>query len=111
MAGETPPENPGLISPGERRALLLGRIVLGDAPVWILDNPVDTDRPRDRRRLAALLERGAGRTLVIALRRPSLVERFGLVVTMRRGKVTFVGAPSEWRERRAQLREIRDAAG
>jgi ABC-type multidrug transport system fused ATPase/permease subunit len=97
------------LSPRERRALLLGRVVTGDDAVWILDNPVDHDRSRDRERLETILERAGERTLVVALRRPIAVERFDRVILMKQGTAVFDGTPADWKARRRQLREIRGA--
>lgn len=96
------------LSPSERRAMLLGRVVLGDAQVWILDNPIDGNRARDRRRLAAILDRAGERTVVVSLRRPLDVDRFDRVVVMRRGKKHFEGSPSDWKTWRERTREIRE---
>ncbi len=92
------------LSPRERRALLLCRVVLSDAPVWILDNPVDSNRSRERERLQAVLDRGREKTIVVALRTPVLVERFDRVIVMRRGKVDFDGTSAEWHEYRKRRR-------
>ena len=97
------------LSPRERRALSLARVVLSDAPVWILDNPVDTDRAKERGRLEAVLERGAGRTIVVALRSPVIPERFDRVLIVKRGVIEFDGTPAQWSERRRQRRAIRAA--
>lgn len=98
------------LSPRERRALMLGGIVRGDAGVWVLDNPVDTRRTKDRERLAAILDRAGERTVVMSLRIPLLPERFTRIVSMSSGKVAFVGTPDAWETWRRQLREIRGVA-
>jgi len=95
------------LSPRERRALSIGRVVLSDASVWILDNPVDSNRAGERARLEAMLDRGVQRTVVVSLRVPVLPERFDRVWVMKRGKVEFDGTPAEWAERKRQLRAIR----
>ena len=97
------------LSPQERRALLLGGVVLGDGDVWVLDNPVDSRRSRDRERLGKILERAEDRTVVISLRQPVLVERFARVISMSNGKIAFDGSPQQWNDWRDQVRKIRGA--
>jgi ABC-type multidrug transport system fused ATPase/permease subunit len=98
------------LSPRERRALLLGGVVVGDAGVWVLDNPVDSRRSRDRERLSTILDRAEGRTIVVSLRQPVLVDRFTRVISMSNGKIAFDGPPEQWEAWRKQLREIRSAS-
>jgi ABC-type multidrug transport system fused ATPase/permease subunit len=97
------------LSRRERRTLALAGILLGDAPVWILDEPVEADVAKERARLQALLDHGANRTIVIGLRRPVCVDRFDRVVVLRKGKVDFEGTPAEWQLRRRQIRQIKRA--
>ena len=81
----------------EQRALRLWGIVLGNAPVWVLDTPVGSKSPKDRIRLGGVLDRAADRTVIVALCEPCLIDRFSHVVVLRRGKVTFQGSPLEWK--------------
>jgi len=97
------------LSRRERRALALGGILMGDAPVWVLDEPVEADVAGERARLGAVLERGAKRTVVVGLRRPVCVDSFDRVVVLRKGKIDFEGTPEEWRRRRRRIRELRQA--
>ena len=98
------------LSPRERRALMLGGVVVGNAEVWVLDNPVDSRRVRDRARLETILDRADGRTVVVSLRQPVLVERFARVISMSNGKIAFDGSPQQWQEWRDQVRKIRSAS-
>ena len=98
------------LSPRERRALLLGGVVVGDTGVWVLDNPVDSRRTRDRERLSTILDRAEGRTIVVSLRQPVLVDRLSRVISMSNGKIAFDGPPEQWQAWREQLREIRSAS-
>jgi ATP-binding cassette subfamily C protein CydC len=97
------------LSRRERRALALGGILLGDASIWVLDEPVEADRAKDRARLEHVLERAGDRTLIVALRRPVHADRFARVVVLRKGRIDFDGTPAEWRLRRNSIREIRRA--
>ncbi len=81
----------------EQRALSLAAIVLGSAPVWVLDTPVASKRRKHLIRLAAVLDRADGRTVIAALCEPCLIDRFSHVVVLRKGKVAFQGPPLEWK--------------
>ena len=56
-----------------------------------------------------ILERAGARTVVVALHRPVLVERFDRVVVLRKGTVDFDGAPQAWQAWRAVIREVKRA--
>ena len=65
-----------ILSAGQKRRLALSRLALGDAPLWLLDEPVtalDTDA---RAAFVALLKRhlAAGRLAIIATHEPLAVE-------------------------------------
>jgi ATP-binding cassette subfamily B protein len=87
------------VSRNEARALALGAVLLGDAPLVVLDAPVEGLKKRTAvKRLQAVARAVAGRTLVIAL--PRLAGAAGLfdrVVVLRRGRVVFAGSPENWR--------------
>ena len=95
------------LSRRERRALVLGGILLGDSMTWVLDEPVETDGAKERARLEGVLEQAGDRTLVVSLRRPVCVDRFERIVVLRKGKIDFEGTPAEWRQRREQIRQTR----
>jgi ABC-type transport system involved in cytochrome bd biosynthesis fused ATPase/permease subunit len=98
------------LSPRERRALLLGGVVVSGAGVWILDNPVDSRRTRDRARLETILDRAGNRTVVASLRQPLLIERFTRVISLSNGKIAFDGPPLQWQDWRDQVRQIRSVS-
>ena len=81
----------------EKRSICLASVVLSSHPVWILDRPVAATRGRDRKRLAHILDRAAGRTLIVSLQQPILTERFTHVVVLKKGRVEFSGSPDQWR--------------
>jgi ATP-binding cassette, subfamily B, bacterial len=89
------------LSRNEARLLRLGAILLGNAPVWMLDAPVDgLSVRRARRCLNALFEKLGARTMVVGLTRPLALERFDRVVALRDGRIGFDGTPQEWNERK-----------
>jgi ABC-type multidrug transport system fused ATPase/permease subunit len=63
------------------------------------------------RRLAEVLDRADGRTLVVGLTRPHLHERFDRLLVLKRGKVKFDGTPAEWEvwrdDKRARAEALR----
>lgn len=90
------------LSRNESRIVRLGAILLGNAPVWLLDAPVDgLSVRRARRCLDVILEKLGRRTLVVALARPVALERFDRVVALRDGRIRFDGTPQEWKGRKA----------
>jgi len=89
------------LSRNEARILRLGAILLGGAPVWLMDGPFDgLSMRRARRCLDVLLERLGNRTLVVALARPVSLQRFDRVVALRDGRIRFDGTPQEWAGRK-----------
>jgi ABC-type multidrug transport system fused ATPase/permease subunit len=90
------------LSRNEARILRLGAMLLGNAPVWLMDGPFDgLSVRRARRCLDVILERLGNRTLVVALARPVALERFDRVVALRDGRIRFDGTPQEWSGRKA----------
>jgi subfamily B ATP-binding cassette protein MsbA len=88
------------LSRGERRALKLGTTLLGDASVWLLDDPLEGQSDKDaQRRLAEILARGAGRTIVVAFSRLVGLEQFDRVWALQKGRLVFDGTPAEWEQR------------
>jgi ABC-type multidrug transport system fused ATPase/permease subunit len=100
------------LSAAEAKALALGRILLGNEPIWILDDPVDLPSKQARQRvLGAILEASRGRTLVVALTRSALLECFDRVLYMKKGGIAFDGTPAEWEERRHARSDPGSGAG
>jgi ABC-type transport system involved in cytochrome bd biosynthesis fused ATPase/permease subunit len=87
------------LSPNEARALVLGAVLLGDAPVWVLDAPLDgIGRIRAQRRLDAILARAQGRTLVVGGIHTPDWERFDRVLSLRKGQCEFDGTPAAYQQ-------------
>jgi ABC-type multidrug transport system fused ATPase/permease subunit len=89
------------LSRGEARILRMAAILLGSAPVWLMDGPFDgLSVRRARRCLDSVLDKLGTRTLVVALARPVALERFDRVVALRDGRIRFDGTPQEWNGRK-----------
>jgi len=65
-----------ILSAGQKRRLALSRLALGDAPLWLLDEPVTALDSDARAAFVALLKRhlAAGRLAIIATHEPLAVE-------------------------------------
>jgi len=85
------------LAAGERRDLLLGRALLRDASVILLDDPFrGLSRKKARRRLRALLAiRGKATVIVAAHRLPSR-KLFHRVIRLEKGTVVFDGRPEQY---------------
>ncbi|GAA2257122.1 ABC transporter ATP-binding protein [Streptomyces amakusaensis] len=93
LGGPDAPLDPGLLSPGERQLIALGRAHLTTAPLLILDEATSRlDAGAEARAESALAER-AGALVVIA-HRLSSAARAGRVLVMD-GTRTALGTPSE----------------
>jgi len=89
------------LSRSEARLVRLGAVLLGPAPVWVLDAPFDgLGVRRSRCCLDEVLARLGRRTLVLSLARPALLERFDRVIALRKGRICFDAGPQEWKGRR-----------
>ncbi len=85
------------LSSQEARLLAVAGILLGDAPVWLLDGPVDgLGAHKSAARLEAIVRAAKGRTLVVALARLVSPEHFDRVIALDDGAVSFDGSPAGW---------------
>ncbi|MBI3856932.1 MAG: ATP-binding cassette domain-containing protein, partial [Planctomycetes bacterium] len=90
-----------LLSRNEARLLRLGAVLLGNAPLWVMDGATDgLSLRRARRCVGATLERLDGRTLIAGFARPVALEKFDRVIELRDGRIRFDGSPQEWNERK-----------
>jgi ABC-type multidrug transport system fused ATPase/permease subunit len=89
------------LSTGEARALALARLAVTDPrPVWVLDGCLEgLSRQKAERRIDAVVERAAGRTLVMSMSHGVGLDRFDRVLVLRRGRITFDGPPADWKSR------------
>lgn len=89
-------------SHNEVRTLALAAILnRGDAPLWILDSPLEgTSGKHGRQRLAQILDGAQGHTVIVALARRISLEQFDRVISMYRGRVDFDGTPAAWQARK-----------
>jgi ABC-type multidrug transport system fused ATPase/permease subunit len=89
------------LSPGESYALVLARLVLSNpCSLWVLDGAVEgLSRRRAERRIDAIVERAAGRALVMSMSHATGSDRFDRIIGLRRGRVVFDGPPAAWKTR------------
>jgi ABC-type transport system involved in cytochrome bd biosynthesis fused ATPase/permease subunit len=87
----------GSVSRNEGRTLCLGAVALGNAPLWVLDSPLEGLRKKDALgRLKGILDCAEGRTVVLSLAQLYDPERFDRVLVLHRGSVRFDGTPAQW---------------
>ena len=85
------------LAASERRSLLLGRALLGDASVILLDDPFQgLSRKHARRRLRALLAIRGEATVIVAAHHPPSRKLFNRVIRLEKGKVVFDGRPEQY---------------
>jgi ATP-binding cassette subfamily B protein len=85
------------LADGERRDLLLGRALLGDASLILLDDPFrGLTGKQARRRLRALLAIRGAATVIIAAHRPPSRKLFDRVIRLEKGAVVFDGRPEQY---------------
>lgn len=90
------------LSREEARAVALGAVLLGDAPLLVLDSPLEgLGKTIATMRLETLLTAAEGRTLVVALPQIRDADTFDRVIVLRRGSIDFDGTPAEWRASKA----------
>lgn len=83
-----------LLSGGQARRLAIARAVLGNAPVWALDEPTEgLDTATAAAMMRDLITCGKDRTLVMITHRPEAVERMHQVIVLAEGRIAEAGAP------------------
>jgi ATP-binding cassette subfamily C protein CydC len=84
------------LSGGQSRRLCLARLLLQDAPIWILDEPTEgLDRITEQGVMQALFEASAGRTMLLITHRAADLALFDEVVLMDRGGIIARGPHEE----------------
>jgi ABC-type multidrug transport system fused ATPase/permease subunit len=86
------------LAAGERHAFVLGRMMLADASMLLLDDPFKgLGRKKARRCLRAVLSRCGTATVIVAAHRPPSHKHFDRVIELVRGKIVFDGTPAAYR--------------
>jgi ATP-binding cassette subfamily C protein CydC len=85
-----------LLSGGQARRLAVARIILHNAPIWVLDEPTEgLDPITAKNMMRTLMQQAAGRTLLLITHR--LVELDGMdqIVMLDRGRIIAQGSHGE----------------
>nr|WP_215549844.1 thiol reductant ABC exporter subunit CydC [Amycolatopsis sp. CA-230715] len=86
----------GELSGGQRQRLLLARALLSDAPVLLLDEPVEGLNPAHADAvLRSVLAAAAGRTVVLATHQPAPLPGFDEILVLDEGEVVERGTHAE----------------
>ncbi len=92
-----------LLSGGQRQRIAIGRALLKDAPVLILDEATSSlDTQSERRIQEALNELMKNRTTLVIAHRLSTVERADCIIVLDRGRIVESGTHKELLERNGQ---------
>lgn len=80
------------VSGGQRQLIGLTRLLLANAPVWLLDEPTASlDITTEALVLKTLQERGQGRTLLVVTHKQSLLRLFDRLIVVTQGRVVLDG--------------------
>jgi subfamily B ATP-binding cassette protein MsbA len=92
-----------LLSGGQRQRIAIGRALLKDAPVLILDEATSSlDTQSERRIQEALNELMKNRTTLVIAHRLSTVERADCIIVLDNGRIVESGTHAELLERNGQ---------
>lgn len=76
------------LSGGERQRVALARVLLRDAPVWLLDEPTaNLDPLTEKRVLREILAAAGDRTVILITHRPALLDQMDRVIHLSAGRV------------------------
>lgn len=80
------------LSGGQARRLAVARAFVHDAPIWVLDEPTEgLDRVTERRLMEAIMERTAGKTVVLITHRMLDIHRLDESILMDNGRIVAQG--------------------
>jgi ABC-type bacteriocin/lantibiotic exporter with double-glycine peptidase domain len=89
----------GTLSRLERRRFALSGVIVGNESLWLLDEPFEgLSKSKADKLLNVIESRRGDRTLIVTSARPTCVDAFDKIVTLRKGRVAFEGTPQQWRE-------------
>ena len=81
-----------MLSGGQARRLAVARAFVHDAPVWVLDEPTEgLDRVTERQLMQAIMERTAGKTVVLITHRMIDIHRMDKSILIDNGRIVAQG--------------------
>ncbi len=95
------------ISGGQARRLILARLFLQDAPIWVLDEPFEGLDPNTRTELMRVLRQAArGRTLLMITHLAIYIEKFDQIIILDNGCIRAQGTHDELLKNSFRYREL-----
>ena len=81
-----------MLSGGQARRLAVARAFVHDAPIWVLDEPTEgLDRVTERQLMQAIMERTAGKTVVLITHRMIDIHRMDKSILIDNGRIVAQG--------------------
>ncbi len=81
-----------MLSGGQTRRLAVARAFVHDAPIWVLDEPTEgLDRVTERQLMQAIMERTAGKTVVLITHRMIDIHRMNKSILIDNGRIVAQG--------------------
>jgi ATP-binding cassette subfamily C protein CydCD len=97
------------LSGGERQRLAIARLLIKDAPIWILDEPTaNLDPLTERQVLETLLKAAPGRTILLITHRLVGLEDAARILVMDHGRIVQSGTEAELLRQQGLYRRLWD---
>jgi ATP-binding cassette subfamily C protein CydC len=81
-----------MLSGGQARRLAVARAFVHDAPIWVLDEPTEgLDRVTERQLMQAIMERTAGKTVLLITHRMVDIHRMDAAILIENGRIVAQG--------------------
>jgi ATP-binding cassette subfamily C protein CydC len=81
-----------MLSGGQARRLTVARAFVHNAPIWVLDEPTEgLDRATERQLMQAIMERTAGKTVVLITHRMIDIHRMDETILIENGRIVTRG--------------------
>jgi ATP-binding cassette subfamily C protein CydC len=97
-----------LVSGGQARRLAVARVILHDAPLWVLDEPTEgLDRTAEQRVMETLFNITRDRTLLLITHRLVALERVDRILILEKGRIVEQGTHAQLLEGNTRYARMR----